>query len=305
VPAAKSSKGGELLRFEATKLDGLYPVLDGIAWLDSPTAGELAQFSGFDARTVGKLLKNAQNLKLVDKVGQGYILLTSYPFKGTTEQKESVVKEALLKFPLLMNLRQFLSLGETQEAALRKAATLCKFMPYDEKNFSPLLLWARSFDALKPDQVPEDLLEEAEAYKEVRHQNAQSKPVVFLSHSSEDKPFVRQLAADLTAAGVDVWLDEQRIKVGDSIPEKINQGLASSDFFALVVSENSVRSEWVKKELNNALISEVQRRKVHILPLKIDQSEIPSVIRDKKYTDFSKSYRAGLLEIIRTVREDN
>jgi hypothetical protein len=303
VPPAKISKAKESPKFEATKLEGLYPVLDDVAWLDSPSASELAQFAGLDARTVGKILKNAQNLKIIDKIGSGHILLTSYPYKGTAEQKELVVKEALLKFPLLVNMRQFLSLGESQESALRKAATLCKYVPFDEKDFTPLLTWARSFDTLKSDQISEDLVEEAEAHKEARHKDAKSRPVIFLSHSSHDKPFVRQLAADLTSAGIDVWLDEQRIKLGDSIPEKISQGLASSDFFALVVSKNSAKSEWVSKELNNALVNEVQRRKVYILPLKIDDSEIPSAIRDKKYADFSQSYRAGLSEIIRTVME--
>jgi hypothetical protein len=91
----------------------------------------------------------------------------------------------------------------------------------------------------------------------------------------------------LTANGIGVWLDEQRILVGDSIPEKIAQGLAESDYFLIGISRNSTGSEWVKKELNNALVTEVQRRNVHILPLKLDDSPVPPVIADKKYADFS------------------
>lgn len=49
-------------------------------------------------------------------------------------------------------------------------------------------------------------------------------------------------------------MDEQNMLVGDSVPEKIAQGLAESDFFLIVVSDNSVKSEWVKRELNTAIV---------------------------------------------------
>ena len=39
----------------------------------------------------------------------------------------------------------------------------------------------------------------------------------FLSHNSNDKPFVRRLASELRAAGVKVWVDEAELRVGDSL----------------------------------------------------------------------------------------
>ena len=46
---------------------------------------------------------------------------------------------------------------------------------------------------------------------------------VFLSHSSKDKPVVRELAARLKKDGVRVWLDEEQIKPGDSIPASVQK----------------------------------------------------------------------------------
>ena len=43
----------------------------------------------------------------------------------------------------------------------------------------------------------------------------------FLSHSAKDRPVWRELAARLQQDGVRVWLDEEQIKPGDSIPAKI------------------------------------------------------------------------------------
>lgn len=291
-------------KFEPAKLDSLFVVLDAIAWLDAPSTGEVAQFSDIDPRTAGKLLKNACQIGLVDAIGNSYALVLPYPYKGSKEQKEAVVKEALVRLPLLTGVRQFLRLGDKTDVALRKAATIAGIIPFTPANLNPLLEWAQSLGALQPTLIAEDLVNAAESIKEKRHAQEKSRRVAFLSHSSLDKPFIRQLAADLTANNIDVWLDEQRIRVGDSIPEKIAQGLAGSDYFLIGISEHSINSPWVRKELNNALVNEVQRRKVHILPLRLDDSKMPQIISDKKYSDFSKSYKTGLDDLLATMKED-
>jgi hypothetical protein len=298
------SNSAKAYRFEPVKLDSLFIVLDAIAWLDAPANGQVAQFAGIDPRTAGKLLKNACQIGLVDSVGNGYALVLPYPYKGSKEQKDAVVKEAPVRHPLLTSVRQFLRFGDKTDIALRKAATVAGIAPFVPSDLNSLLEWAQSLGALQPSLIAEDLVDAAEDRKELRRIEDIDRRIAFLSHSSLDKPFIRQLAADLTANGIDVWLDEQRIRVGDSIPERIAQGLAGSDFFLIGVSEHSARSAWVQKELNNALVNEVQRRKVHILPLKLDDATMPSIIADKKYADFSKSYKAGLDELLNALKGD-
>ena len=302
-PSSKSlSTSAHSQRFEPAKLDSLFVVLDAIAWLDAPSSGQVAQFAGIDPRTAGKLLKNAVQIGLVDIVGTGYVLTMPYPYKGSQDQKQAVVKEALVRLPLLTSVRQFLRLGDKTEAALRKAATVAGISPFVPGDLNPLLEWAQSLGALQPSLVAEDLVDAAENKKEQRHKESKDQRVAFLSHSSSDKAFIRQLAADLTANGISVWLDEQRIRVGDSIPEKIAQGLAESDYFLIGMSQKSSDSAWVQKELNNALMTEVRRRKVHILPLKLDDTPMPTIIADKKYADFSTSYKAGLDDLLTAMK---
>jgi hypothetical protein len=295
------SRGG--YRFESARLDSLYSVLDAVAWLDAPTSAEIAQFAGIDHRTAGKLLKNASHIGLIDKVGDGHVPAQPFPYKGSLEQKQAVVREALVRLPLLTSVRQFLRLGDKIEVALRKAATLARIVPFSAADLNPVVKWAQSLNALQPDLLAEDLVEAATSRKEKRHQSHQSRPVAFLSHSSTDKPFVRQLATDLAANDVEVWLDEHHIKVGDSIPEKIAQGLAASDYFLIAISEASVASEWVKKELNNALMNEVERRRVHVLPIRLDGAKMPQIISDKRYADFSKSYKDGLADLLKAMKD--
>jgi len=303
VAKAKSTNLVAKNRFEPAKIESVFPVLDAVAWLELPTSGEVAQFAGIDPRTAGKLLKNSIQIGLIEAIGKGYALICPYPYKGTKEQKEVVVKEALVKLPLLVGVRQFIKLGDSTDVALRKAATVARIVPFVASDISPLLQWAQSLGALRPDLLAEDLVDEAEDAKDERHKTQVSRRIAFISHSSKDKPFVRQLAADLSSRGIEVWLDEQRIRVGDSIPEKIAQGLAQSDFFLIAVSQHSADSAWVQKELNNALVAEVQRRKVHILPMKLDDAALPAAIADKKYADFSSSYKRGLEEVVSAIGE--
>lgn len=292
------------IRFEAARLDSLFGVLDALAWLDFPDVSEVSQFAGIDPRTGGKLLKNAVTVGLVETINESrYSLLVAYPHKGELEQKRAVVREALVRMPLLKNVRQFLKLGDNLDNSLRKAAAVQKVQNFEPAALTSLLDWAKQLSALDPSLDIEGLLDKAEVAKEERHQTQAAKRVVFLSHSSQDKPIIRQLATDLTVSGVTVWLDEQKILVGDSIPEGIAQGLAQSDFFLIAISEHSVRSEWVKRELNTALIDAVKRRKVKILPILLTPTEIPLIIRDLKYADFTKSYKQGLAELQRAIAE--
>jgi hypothetical protein len=46
----------------------------------------------------------------------------------------------------------------------------------------------------------------------------------FLSHNFADKHLARRLATDLQQHGIDVWLDEQQMLVGDSIRTGVNRG---------------------------------------------------------------------------------
>jgi len=291
------------LRFEAVKIEPLFEVLDAVAWLDGPTNNDIAQYAGIDGRTAGKILKNAGLIGLVQSSdGETYVLSQAYPYRGTREEKQNVVREALLRHPLVRGIRQFMALGNDLQPAMRKAAIVSGETHYDRAAIAPLVKWAASAHALDLGVRVETLVNNAVAAKEVRRTEHEHERVAFISHSTKDKPFVRKLAADLVASGVKVWLDEQRILVGDSIPEKIAQGLAESDLFLLVVTQNSVGSSWVKKELSGALIHEIERRKVTVLPIKVDDAPMPDSIKEKAYADFTGSYEEGLNKLLDSIK---
>lgn len=113
-------------------------------------------------------------------------------------------------------------------------------------------------------------------------------PSVFLSHSSKDKPFAKQLAAQLRQAGVDVWLDEVQLDIGDSLIERIGRAIDESDFVIAILSRNSISSFWVKKELEIAMTKEIESKTITVLPIIIDKDcKVPGFLRDKLYADFT------------------
>lgn len=125
---------------------------------------------------------------------------------------------------------------------------------------------------------------------------------LFLSYHNADRPLARRIAGDLRAAGIPVWMDEWEILVGDSISEKIEQGLAEATFVAVLLTRGSVRSGWVAKEWRSRIAEEADRRRLSILPLRGDDCEIPPLLRDRRYADFAADYGRALADLIRAVR---
>ncbi|WP_406734390.1 toll/interleukin-1 receptor domain-containing protein [Vibrio scophthalmi] len=90
---------------------------------------------------------------------------------------------------------------------------------------------------------------------------------VFISHASEDKESVVLPLVDLLLCnGMKVWLDKGEIFLGDSIREKIDEGLANSQFGVVVISHNFFAKNWTRAELDSLFTREMRGQKV-ILPV--------------------------------------
>jgi TatD DNase family protein len=89
--------------------------------------------------------------------------------------------------------------------------------------------------------------------------------------------------------------------VGDSLIEKICQGIDGMDYVAALISKASVRSSWVAKELDIAMNQEIAGRRVKVLPLLVDDCELPGFLKGKAYADFRTPdrYHASLMAVLR------
>ena len=124
---------------------------------------------------------------------------------------------------------------------------------------------------------------------------------VSLSHSRQDKDFVRKLATDLREHSVSFWLDELEMQVGDSLMERIQEGINDARYFIVVLSPHSIDSRWVRKELGTAFALEIERDEKFILPALLTECEEPVLLRDRVYADFRESYEIGLLGLLKAL----
>ena len=102
---------------------------------------------------------------------------------------------------------------------------------------------------------------------------------VFISHSSKDKPFVRKLKRDLELNYIDSWLDEDELLPGDSLIEKLDSALKNSTHLMIILSPNSVKSDWVQFELENALKYIEEETLAKIIPIYYRKCKIPEVLK--------------------------
>jgi len=132
---------------------------------------------------------------------------------------------------------------------------------------------------------------------------ANRQPHLFLSHSSKDKDFVIKLANDLAVCEVDVWLDEWEIGPGDSIYKAISEGIEFSRYIALVVSKPFLESTWVSEEVESAFAKQMEQRRKVILPIKIEDIEMPSLLKGKQYISFIEDYYHSLTKLAAIIHD--
>jgi formylglycine-generating enzyme required for sulfatase activity len=131
------------------------------------------------------------------------------------------------------------------------------------------------------------------------------KPTVFISYCHADRQFVDMFADRLKASGVNVWIDKWMIKVGDSITDKINEGIGASDWLILVLSRASVKSKWVRQEMNAATIRNIEQGKhAFLLPALIEECDIPQLLQDRKYANFKDDPEQAFQELLEVIQPE-
>ncbi|NOR68404.1 MAG: TIR domain-containing protein [Methylomarinum sp.] len=128
---------------------------------------------------------------------------------------------------------------------------------------------------------------------------------VFISYSHSDEEFVNLLAANLVKRNTHIWLDTWNLNVGDSLISKVQEAIEESSALLIILSKSSVESEWCKKELNSALMRELDEKKVIVLPVLLEDCKVPLFLKEKMYADFKTSFDKGLSAIVDALAKIN
>jgi len=100
-----------------------------------------------------------------------------------------------------------------------------------------------------------------------------------LSHSSKDKNFIESLALDLRKCHIEPWLDTEEIRDGKSWLKVIfEDGIPTCDIVIVYLTENSINSKMVQKEMDSSLISQLSESGVSFLPY-VKKAELRPTLR--------------------------
>jgi len=133
-----------------------------------------------------------------------------------------------------------------------------------------------------------------------RHSNH---PRVFVAYAAEDGVAAERLFKELTVSGYAPWLDRRKLLPGQDWPHRIEDAIASSDFFIACFSRKSVRKRGgFQAEIRFALACAkgVPLDDVFLIPIRLDDCTVPSRIqRETQYVDLFPDWGTGFERILR------
>lgn len=94
----------------------------------------------------------------------------------------------------------------------------------------------------------------------------------FISYSSHDQHFVHILYQDLRNAGVLCWFAPESLETGEKFPASITAAVQSYQKVLVVISRHSLKSNWVKKEVELARQRERGGKREVLLPIRLDSA---------------------------------
>jgi hypothetical protein len=141
-------------------------------------------------------------------------------------------------------------------------------------------------------------------------------PHVFISYVRENKEIVDRLAQALRSAGVEVWLDREKIKPGHRWKDAIREAIRQGDFFIACFSKayDDRERTFMNEELTLA-IDELRSRptaRAWFIPVLLSACDVPNrqisqveTLRDIQWVELYEDWEGGLQRILSVIQPDS
>lgn len=116
---------------------------------------------------------------------------------------------------------------------------------------------------------------------------------IFVSYSSNDRPFALGLVKELQSLGANVWIDQLGIGLGENWDDAIEEALEKSETFMIILSPTSVESQNVLDEVSIAI-----NTKKKMVPILIKQCELPMRLQRRQYADLAHNPDKAINDIL-------
>lgn len=126
---------------------------------------------------------------------------------------------------------------------------------------------------------------------------------IFLCHSSNDKPAVRQLYQRLSSDGYDVWLDEEKLLPGQDWDREITRAVRHADTIIICLSRGSItKSGYYQREIRMALDAAQEKPDgvIFNIPARLEECKVPEGLSRYQWVDLFKPDGYGkLVKVLR------
>ena len=138
----------------------------------------------------------------------------------------------------------------------------------------------------------------------------------FISYSSQNRTFAERLHTDLQSKGVRCWFAPEDLKIGDKIRPRIDESIRLYDKLLLVLSQDSITSQWIEQEVETALEKERKEGRTVLFPIRLDKTVMeieggwPALIRNtRNIGDFTRwkrhdAYQKALERLLRDLEAE-
>ena len=138
----------------------------------------------------------------------------------------------------------------------------------------------------------------------------------FISYSSKDQDAADRLHADLQSKGIRCWFAPEDMKIGDRIRQRIDEAIRLYDKLMLILSEHSIDSDWVEKEVETAFEEERRRKRTVLFPIRLDnlvmetgQAWAADIRRTRHIGDFRRwrdhdAYQEAFARLVRDLERE-
>ena len=134
----------------------------------------------------------------------------------------------------------------------------------------------------------------------------------FISYSTRDQLFADQLHADAQNCGIRVWFAPHDMPIGGIIWDEVDAAIRVRDKLLLILSEHSIKSDWVEDEVTKAFEEERRRGQTVLFPIRLDDAvmetneawaaklrarHIGDFTRWKEHDEYQKSFARVLRDL--------
>jgi len=129
---------------------------------------------------------------------------------------------------------------------------------------------------------------------------------VFISFVREDANFAESLSKYLIERGVQVLTDKSSVYVGESIVDAMEKAIEQAKYVLVLMSSAYFNSQWASQEWQIAMAYESEHNQVKLIPILLEECEIPLLLATKQYADFrnQSAIDRSLPELLYIIQQD-